>query len=70
MFKASRLKIAFLTMALVPLMWLTPASGHMASNFYPDRWADQTQPWWYVGYYPDGAYRARVRDGVAEWNSL
>jgi hypothetical protein len=51
---------------------LAPASGraHTASTYYPNRWQTTSQVWNFTQGFPTGAFRTRVRDGVAQWNNI
>lgn len=53
------------------LLNVPAASAHDAATYYPKRWVtSQTQNWSFTGTFPGGDWRTRVRDGLAQWNSL
>ena len=60
-----------LTILLAALMTLIPVSAmaHTASTYYPDEWQTMSQTWNFTAGFPTGAFRTRVRDGVAAWNN-
>ena len=46
-----------------------PALGHDGATYFPARWQVDLRPdWSFTSTFPGGDWRARVRDGVTQWN--
>ncbi|HEX7166480.1 MAG TPA: hypothetical protein VF230_05815 [Acidimicrobiales bacterium] len=64
----TRAKVVAALAALALVAGAGPAWSHGQADYYPNRWTNLTPQWFFDDDFPDGNKRARVRDGLAQWN--